>query len=107
MPKILVHNHSCPDLNNKITLGMVVTFCDIKDGYDVSLFLAAVGNLLSNYIETEKRDGESPGDLKEHLDLLKSVNTSLWVTGILAKAVRNYGNLLEGFNAQFVAIFIL
>ena len=44
MPKILVHNHSCLDLNNNMTLGMVVTFCAIKDGHDVSLFLAVVGN---------------------------------------------------------------
>jgi len=27
--------------------------------------------------------------------------------GMLAKSSRNYGNLLEDFNVQFVAIFIL
>ena len=43
MSKILVHIHSGPDLKNKATLGMLVAVSAIKDGHDVSLFLAADG----------------------------------------------------------------
>ena len=47
MSKILVHIHSGPDLKNKATLGMLVAVSAIKDGHDVSLFLAADGVHLS------------------------------------------------------------
>ena len=39
--------------------------------------------------------------LQEHLDFLQSANTTLWVSGMSAKARGYNENLLEGFNAQF------
>ena len=101
MSKILVHIHSGPDLKNKATLGMMVAVSAIKDGHDVSLFLAADGVHLLNCSETGKEVGEGTGDLKEHLDFLQSTNTTLWVSGMSAKARGYDENLLEGFNAQF------
>ncbi len=68
---------------------------------DVSLFLAADGVHLLNCSETGKVVGEGTGDLKEHLDFLQSANTTLWVSGMSAKARGYDENLLEGFNAQF------
>ena len=101
MSKILVHIHSGPDLKNKATLGMLVAVSAIKDGNDVSLFLAADGVHLLNCSEKGKVVGEGTGDLKEHLDFLQSANTTLWVSGMSAKARGYDENLLEGFNAQF------
>ena len=49
MSKILVHIHSGPDLKNKATLGMLVAVSAIKDGQDVSLFLAADGVHLAQF----------------------------------------------------------
>ena len=45
--------------------------------------------------------GEGTGVLKEHLEFLQSANTTLWVSGMSAKAWGYDENLLEGFNAQF------
>ena len=101
MSKILVHIHSGPDLKNKATLGMLVAVSAIKDSHDVSLFLAADGVHLLNCSETGKVVGEGTGDLKEHLDFLQSANTTLWVSGMSAKARGYDENLLEGFNAEF------
>ena len=101
MSKILIHIHSGPDLKNKATLGMLVAVSAIKDGHDVSLFLAADGVHLLNCSETGKVVGEGTGDLKEHLDFLQSANTTLWVSGMSAKARGYDENLLEGFNAEF------
>ena len=101
MSKILVHIHSGPDLKNKATLGMLVEVSAIKDGHDVSLFLAADGVHLLNCSETGKVVGKGTGDLKEQLDFLQSANTTLWVSGMSAKARGYDENLLEGFNAQF------
>ena len=81
MSKILIHIHSGPDLKNKATLGMLVAVSAIKDGHDVSLFLAADGVHLLNCSETGKVVGEGTGDLKEHLDFLQSANTTLWFQG--------------------------
>ena len=48
MPKILIHIHSGPDLKNKATLGMLVAATAIKEGHDVTIFLAGDGvHLLS------------------------------------------------------------
>ena len=99
--KNIGHIHSGPDLKNKATLGMLVAVSAIKDGHDVSLFLAADGVHLLNCSETGKVVGEGTGDLKEHLDFLQSANTTLWVSGMSAKARGYDENLLEGFNAQF------
>ena len=77
MSKILVHIHSGPDLKNKATLGMLVAVSAIKDGHDVSLFLAADGVYLLNCSETGKVVGEGTGDLKEHLDFLQSANNPM------------------------------
>ena len=101
MSKILIHIHSGPDLRNKVTLGMLVAVSAIKDGHDVSLFLAADGVHLLNCSEAGNVVGEGTGDLKEHLDFLQSANTSLWVSGMSAKARGYDENLLEGFNAEF------
>ena len=54
MSKILVHIHSGPDLKNKATLGMLVAVSAIKDGHDVSLFLAADGVHLLNAVKQER-----------------------------------------------------
>ena len=81
MSKILIHIHSGPDLKNKVTLGMLVAVSAIKDGHDVSLFLAADGVLLLKCSEKGKVVGEGTGDLKEHLDFLQSANTTLGFQG--------------------------
>ena len=80
---------------------MLVALSAIKDGHDVSLFLAADGVHLLNCSEKGKVVGEGTGDLKEHLDFLQSANTTLWISGMSAKARGYDENLLEGFNAQF------
>ena len=101
MSKLLVHIHSRPDLKNKATLGLLVAVTAIKEEHDVSIFLAADGIHLMNCSEAGEVVGEGTGDLKEHLDFLKSANTTIWVSVMSAKARGYDESVLDGYNAKF------
>ena len=101
MSKIVVHIHSGPDLANKATLGLLVAVTAVDKGGDVTLFLAADGVHLLGCSEREKVVGLGTGDLKDHLDKLKSENTKIFVSGMSAKARGYDETLLNGYNASF------
>ena len=101
MPKILIHIHSGPDLKNKATLGMLVAATAIKEGHDVTIFLAGDGVHLLSCQEKNQVVGQGTGDLKEHLNQLKISATKIFVSGMSAKA-RGYDEaLLADYNAAF------
>lgn len=101
MPKILIHIHSGPDLKNKATLGMLVAATAIKEGHDVTIFLAGDGVHLLSCKEKNQVVGQGTGDLKEHLNQLKISATTIFVSGMSAKA-RGYDEaLLADYNAAF------
>ncbi len=85
MPSTLIHIHSGPDLKNKATLGMLVAVTAIKEGHDVTLFLAADGVHLLNCSDKNEVVGQGTGDLRDHLDQLKSSSTKVFVSGMSAK----------------------
>ena len=85
MPNTLIHIHSGPDLKNKATLGMLVAVTAIKEGHDVTLFLAADGVHLLNCSDKNEVVGQGTGDLRDHLDQLKSSSTKVFVSGMSAK----------------------
>ena len=41
MAKLLIHIHSGPELENKLTLGLLVAKTGVAEGHSVKLFLAA------------------------------------------------------------------
>ena len=90
MSKILVHIHSGPDLKNKATLGMLVAVSAIKDGHDVSLFLAADGVHLLNCIETGKVMLEGSADSLLNNDKVKEL-----YLGISKKGRKNFRDVLK------------
>ena len=101
MSKILVHIHSGTDLENKLTLGLLVAVTSVKEGHEVKLFLAADGvNALNCQIEGEIV-GEGTGDVMVHLNALKAANVEILVSGMSAKARGYDATLLTGFNAVF------
>ena len=101
MPNTLIHIHSGPDLKNKATLGMLVAVTAIKEGHDVTLFLAADGVYLLNCSDKNELVGQGTGDLRDHLDQLKSNSTKVFVSGMSAKARGYNEELLAGYNASF------
>ena len=45
MSKVLVHIHSDLEFKNKVTLGLLVALAAIKKNHEVTLFLAADGEV--------------------------------------------------------------
>ena len=101
MSKILIHIHSGPEFNNKVTLGLLVALTAIKKNHDVTLFLAADGVHLLNCKNNQEIVGLGTGDLYEHLNNLKEANTKILVSGKSSKARGYDESLLEGYNAEF------
>ena len=107
MAKILVHIHSGPDLENKVTLGLLVAVTSLKEGHDVKVFLAADGVHALNCKNEGEIIGQGTGDAKLHLDALAADNAEIMVAGMSAKARGYDDSLLEGFNATFATPDIL
>ena len=103
MPKVMVHIHSGPDLKNKATLGLLVAVHAKRNGHDVTVFFAADGVFLLNCKEANKIVGEGTGDVKDHLDELKTSNTKILVSKLSANGRGLGDELLEGYNATFAA----
>ncbi len=101
MSKILIHIHSGLEHKNKITLGLFVALTALKEGHEVKIFLAADGVHLLSVKNEGEIVGEGTGDLKKHLDDLRSNNSEFFVSGMSAKARGYDENLLEGYNANF------
>ena len=101
MSEVFIHIHSGPDLKNKVTLGLLVAVHAEKNGHDVKVFLAADGVHILNCKKKDEVVGEGTGDLKDHLDALKSANTKFFVSRLSANGRGYDESLLEGYNAEF------
>ena len=86
---------------NKLTLGLLVAATGVKEGHDVSLFLAADAvHALSCESEGEIF-GQGTGDVRVHLDATKDTEIKISVSGMSAMAREYDDTLLNGFNAEF------
>ena len=72
-----------------------------KSGHDLTLFLAGDGVHILNCKNSGEIVGEGTGDLYEHLLSLKEANTTIFVSGMSAKARGYDEKLLQGYNAEF------
>ena len=107
MAKVYINIQSGPELKNKATLGLLVAVNAQKKGHDVRVFFAADGVHLMNCKEKGEIVGQGTGDVKEHLEHLKETNTTIYVSGMSAKARGYDDNILKEYNAEFAMPDIL
>ena len=78
-----------------------------KKGHDVRVFFAADGVHLMNCKEKAEIVGQGTGDVKEHLDHLKEIDTKIYVSGMSAEARGYDESMLKEYNAEFAMPDIL
>ena len=100
MPTLLVHIHTGPENPTKAALGLLVALTAVKEGYDITLFLAgdAVHLLSADHADAT---GQGTGRVGDHLDALKEAGAPMILSGMSAKARGYDDGLLEGANATF------
>ena len=84
MGNLLVHIHSSLEMQNKVTLGLLVAVTGVKNGHEVKLFLAAVGVHILNCKNEGEVVGQGTGELKVHLGALKDAKTIIFGSGMSA-----------------------
>ena len=103
MSSLFVHIHSGPEMKNKATLGLLVAVNAKKVGHEVTVFFAGDGVYLLNCKKHNEIVGEGTGDVKEHLDQLKLLNTKILASKLSANARGFDEGYLDEYNAQFAA----
>ncbi len=100
MAHLLVHIHTGPENPTKATLGCLVALTALKEGHEVSLFLAGDGvHLLAE--SHRDLEGQGTGRLGDHLEGLASMEAQFYLSGMSAKARGYDEGLLTGFKAEF------
>ena len=100
MATILVHIHTGPENPTKAALGLLIALTSLREGHDVSLFLAgdAVHLLAPDHQDLE---GVGTGCVGDHLQGLAEADVPMRVSGMSAKARGYDDSLLDGQNASF------
>ena len=101
MANLLIHIHSGPELENKLTLGLLVAKTGIAEGHSVKLFLAADAVHALNCRTEGEIVGQGTGDANLHLQALAAAEVQIMVSGMSAKARGYDDSLLAGYNAAF------
>lgn len=101
MAKFLVHIHTGPGDPTKATLGCLVAATALKEGHDVTLFLAGDGVHLLAQEQIDELEGQGTGALKDHIGAIESAGGKFVLSGMSAKARGYDEGLLEGHPAQF------
>lgn len=100
MAKLLVHIHTGPADPTKACLGLLVALTGIKEGHEVSLFLAGDGvHLLAP--DHREIEGQGTGKLADHLAALSELGAQMYLSGMSAKARGYDESLLDGQKAEF------
>ena len=101
MANLLIHIHSGPELENKLTLGLLVAKTGVAEGHSVKLFLAADAVHALNCRAEGEIVGQGTGDANLHLQALATAGVQIMVAGMSAKARGYDDSLLAGYNASF------
>ena len=99
--KFLVHIHSGPDSPTKAALGFLVALTAMKEGHEVSLFLAGDGAALITDDALSQVQGTGTGALREHFDALVQGDATIYISGKSAEARDITEADLEGKPAEF------
>lgn len=101
MSKFLVHIHTGPSDPTKATLGCLIAATALKEGHDVTVFLAGDGVHLLAYEHLEALVGKGTGALKDHIAAIAGGGGRFVVSGMSAKDRGYDETLLEGHPAEF------
>lgn len=100
MAKLLIHIHTGPENPTKAALGLLVGLTALREGHEVTFFLAGDGvHLLSP--DHADVTGTGTGRAGDHLDGLKGEGAVLFLSGMSAKARGYDESLLAGYTAEF------
>jgi len=86
MKKFLVHIHTGAENPTKAALGLLVAATALKQGHEVSVFLAGDGAALIGDTALGSIEGKGTGKLRDHFDVLAKGGTRFYVSGMSAKA---------------------
>lgn len=84
--KFLVHVHTGPNDPTKAALGHLVAATALKEGHQVSIFLAGDGAALISDAALDSVEGKGTGKLRAHFDALAQGGARFYVSGMSAKA---------------------
>ncbi len=101
MARFLVHIHTGPADATKATLGCLVAATALKEGHEVTLFLAGDGVHLLAPEHVENLTGQGTGSLKDHIAAIEDAGGKFVLSGMSAKARGYDDGLLEGHPAKF------
>lgn len=101
MSKFLVHIHTGPSDPTKATLGLLIAATALKEGHEVTVFMAGDGVHLLAVEHLDALVGQGTGALKDHIAAIADGGGRFILSGMSAKA-RGYGeSLLDGHPAEF------
>ncbi|SLN39569.1 DsrE/DsrF-like family protein [Pseudoruegeria aquimaris] len=101
MAKFLVHVHTGPSDPTKATLACLVAATALKEGHEVSIFMAGDGVHLLAPETVSALEGQGTGALRDHLAAIREGGGTLYLSGMSAKARGYDESLLEGHPATF------
>lgn len=107
MTKFLVHIHTGPENPTKAALGFLVAATALKDGHEVTLFLAGEGAYLIGDQALSQIEGIGTGNLGAHFRALAEGGARFYVSGMSAKARGMSEADLEGKPAEFAMPAVL
>jgi predicted peroxiredoxin len=101
MAKFLVHIHTGPNDPTKATLGCLVAATALKEGHDVTVFMAGDATHLLSADQIENLVGQGTGALKDHISAIAGAGGRFVLSGMSAKARGYDETLLNGHPAEF------
>ena len=81
MKSLLVHLTSGTEKPTQAALALLVAATAAKEGIQVNVFVAGDGVSILRTSTIEVAKGIGTGEIKEHLDVLKSQGAGLWASG--------------------------
>lgn len=101
MSKFLVHIHTGPSDPTKATLGCLIAATALKEGHDLTVFLAgdAVHLLAEEHLDSLV--GQGTGALKDSIAAIADGGGRFVLSGMSAKARGYDESLLDGHPAEF------
>lgn len=101
MATFLIHIHTGPENPTKATLGCLVAATALKDGHDVTIFMAGDGVHLLAPETIASLEGQGTGALKDHIPAISEGGGRFVLSGMSAKARGYDESLLAGHQAEF------
>ncbi|MEM0988900.1 MAG: DsrE family protein [Pseudomonadota bacterium] len=101
MAKFLIHIHTGPTDPTKATLGCLIAATALKEGHEVTVFMAGDGVHLMAPQTIATLEGQGTGKLSDHIPAIAEGGGRFVLSGMSAKARGYDDSLLEGHPAEF------